>query len=64
MLFRSRTTDETKQQPHIPVIIEFIKSELERQEDLVTAMEDDRRKEWDTLNGIFLDVLSKNCSAL
>ncbi len=59
-----RTTDETKQQPHIPVIIEFIKSELERQEHLVTAMEDDRRKEWDTLNGIFLDVLSKNCSAL
>lgn len=54
-----KNTDEKELSPHMPVIIEFIRSELERQKQIVDTMEDDRRTEWETLNEIFLDVLSK-----
>lgn len=53
-----RVTDEKEVNPHIPVIIDFIKTETKRQKQLVEVMEDDRRKEWDTLNQLFLDILS------
>ena len=53
-----KVTDEKEKNPHMPVIIDFIKTESERQKQLVEVMEDDRRKEWDTLNQLFLDVLS------
>lgn len=53
-----RVTDEKEVNPHIPVIIDFIKTETKQQKQLVEAMEDDRRKEWDTLNQLFLDILS------
>lgn len=53
-----KVTDEKEVNPHIPVIIDFIKTEMERQKQLVEVMEDDRRKEWDTLNQLFLDILS------
>ena len=53
-----KVTDEKEVNPHIPVIIDFIKTETKRQKQLVEVMEDDRRKEWDTLNQLFLDILS------
>lgn len=58
MLEVKKVTDEKEVNPHIPVIIDFIKTETKRQKQLVEVMEDDRRKEWDTLNQLFLDILS------
>lgn len=54
-----KVTEENNLSPHMPVIIGFIRSELERQRQIADAMEDGRRAEWDTLNTIFLDVLSR-----
>lgn len=53
-----RVTEEKDLKPHIPGIMAFIRSEIERQKQIVDGMQDDRRIEWDTLNEIFLDVFS------
>ncbi|MDE6432653.1 MAG: nucleotidyltransferase domain-containing protein [Lachnospiraceae bacterium] len=59
LLEAKKVTDEKDWNSHMPVIMDFIKSEVKEQKRLVDAMEDDRRREWDTLNDIFLDVLEK-----
>lgn len=52
-----KVTNENQLNPQIPVIIDFISSELQRQKEIVDSMTDDRNKEWDTLNQLFLDVI-------
>ncbi len=52
-----KVTKEKDLNPHMPKIMAFIRTELERQKQIVEGMEDDRRGEWDTLNELFLDVL-------
>lgn len=59
LLAAKKVTDEKDLNSHIPVIMDFIKSEVNEQKRLVDEMEDDRRRDWDTLNDIFLDVLGK-----
>lgn len=59
LLETKKVTDEKDWNSHIPIIMDFIKSEVKEQKRFVDAMEDDRRREWDTLNDIFLDVLEK-----
>ena len=54
-----KATQEKDLRPHIPGIMAFIRSELEKQKQIVAGMKDDRRLEWDTLNEIFQDVLSR-----
>ncbi|MGN0406152.1 MAG: nucleotidyltransferase domain-containing protein, partial [Bariatricus sp.] len=53
LLERKKTTNEADQNPQIPVIRDFIVTELKRQKMLLSAMEDDRKESWDILNGVF-----------
>lgn len=52
-----KVTEEGKLHPRIPVVTDFIASELERQKELAMKMEDDHRKDWDVLNNIFFKVV-------
>ena len=54
-----RVTDESELSPHMPIILNFIEEELGRQKQKADEMKDDRQKEWDALNQVFLTVLSK-----
>lgn len=54
LLEAKRVTDEGELKPHMPVILEFIEKELEVQKQRADEMKDDRRREWDTLNEVFL----------
>ena len=46
--------------PQIPVIYDFIAKELEIQKILADQMPDDHRKEWDTLNDAFRNVIKSS----
>lgn len=49
-----KVTDEKTLNPQIPAIYDFITGELEVQKELADKMEDDHKKEWDSLNKLFL----------
>ena len=57
LLERKKVTEEKDKNPQIPAIQEFIDQELERQKALGDAMEDDRCRDWEGLNLLFLKVL-------
>lgn len=57
LLEKKKLTDEKEQKPQMPVIIEFIREELERQKQIADDMEDDRRAEWDTLDQIYRELI-------
>lgn len=57
LLERKKVTEEKDVNPQIPAIQEFIVQELERQKLLGDAMEDDRCRDWEGLNHLFLTVL-------
>ncbi|WP_099468165.1 nucleotidyltransferase domain-containing protein [Konateibacter massiliensis] len=60
LLEKKKVTDEKDLNPQIPVVIDFISSELERQKELVNAMKDDRNKDWNILNEIFLNTIGSD----
>lgn len=50
-------SDEREKGPQISVILEFIINELESQKAYVESISDDRKREWNDLNHIFLNIL-------
>lgn len=57
LLERKKVTEEKDKNPQIPAIQEFIAQELERQKTIGDAMGDDRCRDWEELNRLFLKVL-------
>lgn len=57
LLEKKKVTDEKEINVQIPIIIEFISSELLKQKELVDTMEEDRNSDWEALNRIFSDFL-------
>lgn len=57
LLERKKVTEEKDKNPQIPAIQEFIAQELECQKAMGDTMEDDRCRDWDGLNRLFLQVL-------
>lgn len=55
-----KQTDESALNPHIPVILDYISTELVKHKELVSQMEDDRNKSWTALNQIFVETVCKN----
>lgn len=58
-----RATEEKDLNPQMPVIHDFIAKELEVQKEQADQMPDDHRKEWDTLNDVFRNVIKSSHSA-
>jgi len=54
-----KVTVEGELNPQMPVIYEFIKGELEVWKKKGDEMADDHRKEWDTLNRVFVEVINQ-----
>ena len=52
-----KITQESDLNPQIPVIQEFIASELIIQKELANATKDDHNNDWDTLNKLFFEIL-------
>ncbi len=57
LLEKKKITQEKDLNPQIPVIRNFIQSELEYQKELTDSMADDRSDDWNLLNQLFLDVI-------
>lgn len=55
MLAIKARTDEKDYNPKVPVIQEFVDSEIDRYEKLAAEMEDDRMTDWELLNKIFVE---------
>lgn len=55
-----KQTDESALNPHMPVILSYISSELVRSKELVSRLEDDRTNDWTMLNQILLKTVCKN----
>lgn len=55
-----KVTDELDLNPQIPVIYDFIQSELEVQKEIADTTKDDHKKDWDQLNKIFWYILQKD----
>ena len=51
-------TEEKELNPPLSVITDFIINEVDIQKQAADTLEDDRRREWDTLNEAFINVLS------
>jgi hypothetical protein len=45
--------------PQLPVIREFIETEVARQKEIADKLEDDHNHDWTTLNEVFREVV--NC---
>lgn len=54
---KKRTT-ECEENPQLPVIREFIKSETARQKEIADHLENDHNRDWTALNGIFLEIIN------
>lgn len=52
-----KVTTEKEENPPIPVIQDFIKSETVRQKDIADQMADDHNKDWTALNQVFRSVI-------
>lgn len=57
LLKRKAQTGEKEENPHMPLITDFIREELVKQKKIVSAMEDDRRHDWTDLNAAFRNML-------
>lgn len=51
-------TQEKGLNPQLPIIQEFIESDLKRQKTLTDNMEDDRLEDWEPLNRFFREVIT------
>lgn len=50
-------SDENDLNPQLPVIKSYIENEINRYEQLIKTMDDDRIADWETLNILFLEIL-------
>ena len=50
-------SDEKDLNPQLPVIKSYIENEINRYEQLIKTMDDDRTSDWETLNNLFLEIL-------
>lgn len=54
MLLIKANSDEKDLNPRMPVIQKYIEDEIVRYDEMSKNMEDDRTKDWDVLNQVFL----------
>ena len=57
LLEKKKTTTEGEQHPHIPVIRDFIREELQKQKAICDGLPDDRNKDWAELNRCFARMI-------
>lgn len=57
MLLIKANSDEKDLNPRMPVIQKYIEDEIVRYDEMSKNMEDDRTKDWDVLNQVFLKML-------
>lgn len=57
-----KVTEEKDLNPQIPVIYDFIAKELEIQKKIADGLDDDHKKDFDVLNEIFYNVLTRECN--
>lgn len=57
LLEAKKRTTEAEENPQMPVIIEFIKSETERQKHIADDLKDDHNKDWTALNRLFVEMI-------
>ncbi len=57
LLELKRATDEGSLNPQLPVIQNFIRTELIHQKQLADTMPDDHKKDWDALNRVFREII-------
>jgi len=53
-----KVTTEKEENPQIPVIREFISTEIERQKEIADNLADDHNKNWDMLDALFREIIS------
>ncbi len=58
-----KVTNEKDLNPHIPVIHEFIKSELAKQKEKASSHIDDHNGNWDALNAVFQTIVYHNMTS-
>ena len=51
---------EKEENPQMPVIREFIKSEIVNQEFIANSLEDDHNNDWSMLDRIFMEVIKED----
>ncbi len=59
LLKQKKLTTEKEENPHMPAIREFIRTELEKQKDIAECMTDDHNKDVSTLDMIFSTIVAK-----
>lgn len=57
LLTKKAESGEKDELDHIPAILDFIQNELARQKTLCDHMPNDRKEDWERINGIFVQVL-------
>ena len=57
MLDIKSRSDEKDLNPQLPVIKSYIENEINRYEQLIKTIDDDRTADWETLNKLFLEIL-------
>ncbi len=57
MLFIKAKSDEKDLKPKMPIIHKYIEDEIIKYEQLSKGMEDDRVKDWDVLNKLFINIV-------
>lgn len=60
LLEKKKVTDEKELNAQMPVIFEFISSEIAKQKEIIETMKDDRNCDWEALNQLFLSCLKGN----
>ena len=55
-----KVTTEKEMNPHIPEIIDYIKTGIQKQKKIADELPDDHNKDYDSLNRVFREVL-ENC---
>ena len=59
LLDAKRNTTESEEFPHIPEIQEFIRNEVARQKSVTADLPDDRNRDWEPLNNVFVEILTQ-----
>ena len=60
LLEKKKCTKEIEFNPQIPIILDFISSELEKQKQIANSIPDDHNKDWELLNRLFLKIIYHN----
>ena len=53
-------TTEKDENPQMPVIREFIESEITKQKAIADEIPDDHNKDWEALNRLFIEIIAQN----